>query len=311
MNSPHSLRGVLTPLVTPFRNECVDEAGISRLVEAQIVAGVAGLVLCGVHGEGFSLSIAERERVISVAASTARGRVPILAEVGTNATAHSIAHAKTALQCGASAVVLPVPYYNRPNQEGIRRHFRAVSDATGAAGFLSSCVERSGIDVGAATLGELHASKDMLGFIEASANIERLAHLRSDAGSDVPIWLANDVVLTNCLGLRVEGFVSAIGNLVPRACVLLARQTRDSNLASAGRLLDVLAPLAAMTTGPEEIARLKYAVTCLDATLDASPRLPLLTFSDDRSAWSDRLLRIVEKILQAAAGLESNLWSTR
>ena len=307
MSAPHPLRGVLTPLITPFQNECVDEAGISRLVEAQIVAGATGLVLCGVHGEGFSLSIEERERVVSVAASTARGRIAILAEVGTNATAHSIAHAKTALQCGASAIVLPVPYYNRPNQEGIKRHFKSVSDATGAAGFLSSCVERSGVDVSAVTVQDLHASKDMLGFIEASANIERLAHLKSGAGADLPIWLANDVVFTNGLGRGIDGFVSAIGNLVPRACVLLARQTSVGNLAAAGSMRDVLAPLAAMMTGPEEIARLKYAVTRLDATLSAYPRLPLLPFPDDRSTWSDRLLRRVDEILQVTTGLETDL----
>jgi 4-hydroxy-tetrahydrodipicolinate synthase len=173
-------RGTFTALVTPFQNDEIDVAAFERLIETQIESGVAGIVPVGTTGESPTLSHEERERVIEMAVKFAGKRCLVLAGTGSNATSEAIAYTKAAEKLSADGALLVAPYYNKPSQEGLFRHFRAIAQSTELPLMLYNIPSRCGVDIGAQTVVRLVAEcPNIVSIKEASGSVDRVSELHT------------------------------------------------------------------------------------------------------------------------------------
>src|SRR2546430_13669510 len=172
-------RGTFTALVTPFRNGAIDAAACEKLIESQIAAGITGIVAVGTTGESPTLSSDEREQVIRLAVTIANKRCQVLAGTGSNATQHAVADTKLAERLGADGALLVAPYYNKPSQEGLFQHFKAIADATSLPILLYNIPGRCGVDIGPDTVVRLAtACRNIVSLKEARGRVGRLSELR-------------------------------------------------------------------------------------------------------------------------------------
>src|SRR5438552_6573469 len=173
-------RGTFTALVTPFRNDAIDVAAFENLIERQIAAGITGVVAVGTTGESPTLSHEEREQVIRLAVTIANKRCVVLAGTGSNATHHAVADTKTAEKLGTDGALLVAPYYNKPSQEGLFRHFKAIADATSLPIMLYNIPSRCGVDIAPDTVARLaNECRNIVSIKEASGSVERVSELRA------------------------------------------------------------------------------------------------------------------------------------
>ena len=168
-------KGSFTALVTPFDGDSVDYDAFTRLVEFQIQSGTHGLVPCGTTGESPTLSHEEHARVVEVCISAAKGRVPVIAGAGSNSTKEAIELARHAEKAGATAVLIVTPYYNKPTQEGLYRHFKAINDAIGIPIIIYNIPSRSVIDMSVATMARLFKLPNIAGVKDATASPVRVS----------------------------------------------------------------------------------------------------------------------------------------
>ena len=172
-------RGIFTALVTPFRGRDVDISAFEQLIETQIAAGITGIVAIGTTGESPTLSHQEREQVIRLAVTKAKRRCVVLAGTGSNATQHAIADTKLAEKLGVDAALVVSPYYNKPSQEGLFRHFKAIADATSLPIMLYNIPGRCSVDILPETVARLaEACRNIVCIKEASGSVERVGELR-------------------------------------------------------------------------------------------------------------------------------------
>ena len=214
-----SFRGTWTALVTPFEEggERVDFAALSRHVEDQIASGISGLVPCGTTGEAPTLSAAEQLEVIRVVAQVARGRVPVMAGTGSNATATTIKASQAALEAGADAVMLVMPYYNKPSQDGMREHVLAVAASVDCPIVLYNIPGRSVVDLGvAATVQICERAPNVVGMKDASGNVIRCQELARALGDRLTILSGDDVLTLPMMVCGVRGVISVTSNVLPR-----------------------------------------------------------------------------------------------
>ncbi|PYK75540.1 MAG: 4-hydroxy-tetrahydrodipicolinate synthase, partial [Verrucomicrobia bacterium] len=172
-------RGTFTALVTPFRNGGIDDSAFKKLIEAQIAAGITGVVAIGTTGESPTLSHEEREQVIRLSVATANKRCLVLAGTGSNATQHAVADTRIAEQFGADGALLVAPYYNKPSQEGLFRHFKTIADATSLPIVLYNIPGRCSVDILPETVVRLAKEcRNIVSIKEASGSVERVGELR-------------------------------------------------------------------------------------------------------------------------------------
>ncbi len=210
--------GSITALVTPFRDGAFDENAFRAFVEWQIASGAHGLVPCGTTGEANTLSAAEHERVIIACAETARGRAPVIAGAGGANTAAVIELARTAKRAGADAAMVVAPYYNKPNQEGLEAHFRAVADAVDLPIVLYNIPGRSVVDVSIETLAKLAEHPNIVALKDATGDIARVSRQRAAFGAAFAQLSGEDA---SALGFNAHGGVGAISvtaNVAPGLC---------------------------------------------------------------------------------------------
>ena len=172
-------RGTFTALVTPFRNGGIDVTAFEKLIETQIAAGITGIVAIGTTGESPTLSREEREQLIRLAVETARKRCLVIVGTGSNATQHAVADTKMAEKLGADGALLVAPYYNKPSQEGLFRHFKTIADATSLPIILYNIPGRCSVDISPDTVVRLaNACRNIVSIKEASGSVERVSDLR-------------------------------------------------------------------------------------------------------------------------------------
>src|SRR5260370_1056105 len=179
-----SFRGSFTALVTPFKNGSLDEKAFRDLVDWQIGEGTNGLVPCGTTGESPTLSHDEHKRVVEWCIDQADGRVPVIAGAGSNSTQEAIALSQHAERAGADAVLVVTPYYNKPTQEGLYQHFKAINDAIGIPIIIYNIPGRSVIDMSVATMARLYELKNIAGVKDATASMPRVSQQRAAMGAD-------------------------------------------------------------------------------------------------------------------------------
>ena len=211
-------KGVLPALVTPFRDGALDEAAFVALVERQIAGGVHGLVPVGTTGETATLSHDEHRRVVELCIETTRGRVPIIAGAGSNSTAEAIELVRHAKTVGADAALCVAPYYNRPSQEGLYQHFRAINDAVQLPVIVYNVPGRSVVDISNETLARLALLPNIVGIKDATSDMTRVSFQRLMCGPEWIMLAGDDPTALGYMAHGGHGCISVTANVAPEGC---------------------------------------------------------------------------------------------
>lgn len=230
-------RGTFTALVTPFRGGAVDVPAFERLIEGQIAAGVTGIVAVGTTGESPTLSHEERAQVIRLAVTTARKRCQVLAGTGSNSTRHTIEATQEAEKLGVDGALLVAPYYNKPSQDGLFRHFEAIAQNTSLPIMLYNIPGRCGVDIAADTVERLAgACRNIVSIKEASGSVERVSDLAARLHDAFTILSGDDGLTLPFMAVGAVGVVSVASNLLPREVVAMVEAFASGKLDRARQL---------------------------------------------------------------------------
>jgi 4-hydroxy-tetrahydrodipicolinate synthase len=236
-------RGSFTALVTPFKNGGLDEAAFRKLVDWQVAEGTNGLVPVGTTGESPTLSHDEHHKVVEWCIDQAKGRVPVIAGAGSNSTTEAIDLARHAEKAGADAVLVVTPYYNKPTQEGMYVHFKAVNDAIGIPIIIYNIPPRSVVDMSVDTMKRLYELKNIAGVKDATANIARVSQQRAAMGPDFIQLSGEDMTALAYNAAGGHGCISVTSNVAPALCAQLQNATASGDYAKALTVQDRLTPL--------------------------------------------------------------------
>jgi len=210
-------QGSLVATITPFRNGGVDERGFQNFIAWQIEQGTHGLVPCGTTGESPTLSHKEHKRVVELCLDVAKGKVPVIAGAGSNSTAEAIDLTRHAKEAGADAALIVTPYYNKPTQEGLYRHFRAVADAVDIPILAYNIASRTAINVETDTLVRLVKDcPNIVGVKEASGSLDQMTQVILACGPDFSVLSGDDNLTLPLMSVGGRGVISVIANIVPR-----------------------------------------------------------------------------------------------
>jgi 4-hydroxy-tetrahydrodipicolinate synthase len=272
-------KGSITALVTPFKDGAVDEAAFRSFINWQIEQGTHGVVPVGTTGESPTLSHKEHDRVIEVCVNEAKGRVPVIAGAGSNSTAEAVAFSQHAEKVGADAVLIVTPYYNKPTQEGLYQHFKAINDAVGIPIIIYNIPGRSVIDMSVETMARLYELKNIAGVKDATANLARTSLQRQAMGPDFIQLSGEDATALGFMAHGGHGCISVTSNVAPRLCAEMQEACLKGDYASALKVQDRLMPLHTnlfIETNPSPV---KYAASVLGLMGD-EVRLPMLSVSE-------------------------------
>jgi 4-hydroxy-tetrahydrodipicolinate synthase len=207
--------GVITALVTPFRNGAVDEEALRRLVDEQIDAGIDGLVPVGTTGESPTLDHEEHLRVIQIVVLQVRKRVPVIAGTGANSTREAIELSKEAKRLGADGMLQVTPYYNKPTQDGLYRHFKAIIEAASLPTIVYNVPGRTGCDLLPETVARLCDIKEVVGIKEATGNLQRASQIISRVGDRLVVLSGDDATALPLFAVGARGVISVVSNVAP------------------------------------------------------------------------------------------------
>jgi 4-hydroxy-tetrahydrodipicolinate synthase len=233
----------MTALVTPFKDGAVDEEGLRSLINWQIENGTQGLVPVGTTGESPTLSHEEHDRVIEICVEETRGRVPVIAGAGSNNTVEALDYARHAEAVGADAVLIVTPYYNKPTQEGLYQHFKAINDAIGIPIIIYNIPPRSVIDMSVATMARLYELKNIAGVKDATGNLARVSQQRHALGPDFIQLSGEDMTALAYNAAGGHGCISVVSNVAPGLCAELQNKSLSGDYAGALKVQDRLVPL--------------------------------------------------------------------
>src|SRR5256885_12482505 len=288
-------RGTFTALVTPFRNGDVDLAALDKLIETQVAAGISGLVAVGTTGESPTLTHEEKEEVIAQVVKVAAGRGKVLAGTGSNSTRDSIAMTKFAEKAGADGALLVAPYYNKPSQEGLFRHFNAVADATSLPVMLYNIPGRCVVDISADTVVRLSETcRNVVSIKEASGSVERVGELRRRLPKEFTILSGDDSLTLPFMSVGAAGVVSVASNLFPSELCALVRACESGDFKSAEALhRKMFSVFKDLFIEPNPVPA-KTALAWRGA-MSAEVRLPLCEMTDANQARLRKTLDAFEK----------------
>ena len=272
--------GSLVALVTPFKNDAVDEAAFQSFVEWQIDQGTHGIVPCGTTGESPTLTHDEHKRVVELAIGAAAGRVPVIAGTGSNSTQEAIELTRHAREAGADAALVVTPYYNKPTQEGLYQHFKAIHDAAELPIIIYNIPGRSVVDMSVATMARLAKLPYIVGVKDATANLQRPLDVRREIGPDFCQLSGEDATIMAFLAQGGVGCISVTANVAPSLCSQLHEAWRAGRYQEAFRIRDLLGPLHNAMFVETNPAPAKYGVSLL-GRCENSLRLPLVRVGRD------------------------------
>ena len=276
-------RGSFTALVTPFKNGAVDEKAFRDLVDWQIAEGSNGLVPVGTTGESPTLSHTEHGQVVEWCVEQAKGRVPVVAGAGSNSTAEAVSLSKHAEKAGADAVLVVTPYYNKPTQEGLYQHFKAINDAIGIPIIMYNIPARSIVDINVDTMKRLYELKNIAGVKDATANMARVSQQREAMGEDFNQLSGEDITALGFNAHGGHGCISVTSNVAPRLCSEFQAACRKGDYAAALKFQDKLAPLHQNLFVETSPAPIKYAMSLI-GKCENSVRLPMVPVSEKAQA---------------------------
>lgn len=293
-------KGSITALITPFKNGEIDWPSFDRLVEWQIESGSDGLVPCGTTGESPTLSHDEHHAVVKRCVEIIAGRIPVIAGTGSNSTREAIELTKRAQVDGANGALVVTPYYNKPTQEGLYLHFRAIHDASDLPIVIYNIPGRSVIDMSVDTMCRLAELPRIVGVKDATGDLARPLNLRSRLGDDFCQLSGNDDTATGFLAQGGHGCISVTSNIAPKLCADMQRAWREGDLTTMNDLRDRLAPLHKALFCETSPAPVKYGAAALGFGTD-EVRLPLAPASKAARAAMDEAMAFAGLISGAPA----------
>ncbi len=231
-----NIQGVYTALVTPMRNGEVDYAALRNLVEMQIAGQVAGLVPVGTTGESPTLTYEEHAKVIRTVIEVAAGRCQIIAGTGTNCTREAIEMTKAAAADGADGTLQVTPYYNKPTQEGLYRHFSEVADKGGLPVFLYNVPGRSGVAIAESTVQKLALNSNIVAIKEAAGSVDRVSAIKNLCGDNIVILSGDDSLTLPMMSVGAKGIISVASNIIPAEMTEMVNAFLNGNVARAQEL---------------------------------------------------------------------------
>ncbi len=268
--------GSITALITPFTNGKVDEEAFRKLVDWQIKQGTHALVSCGTTGESPTLSHDEDMRVTALCVQVADGRVPVIAGTGSNSTAEAITLTKSARKVGADAALIVTPYYNKPTQDGLYAHYKAIHDAVEIPIIIYNIPGRCIVDMSVETMARLAELPNIVGVKDATADLKRPALTRQAIGEGFCQLSGEDATVVPFLAQGGHGCISVTANVAPALCANLHNAWRGGDFTEAARINDRLMPLHEALFVETSPGPVKYAASLL-GLCENRVRLPLVT----------------------------------
>lgn len=235
--------GALTAIITPFRDGEVDERALRELVEFQIQNGIDGLVPCGSTGESATLTHAEHDQVVKLVVQQTCRRVPVIAGTGSNSTAEAIRLTASAREAGADGVLMISPYYNKPTQEGIFRHYKTVAAAVDLPIIVYNIPGRTASNIAPETFARLCSVRNIVGIKEASGSMDQISDIRRLCGDRLAILSGDDALTLPMIALGGKGVVATVSNIMPRETHELAAAALKGDFARAREIHYQLLPL--------------------------------------------------------------------
>ncbi|MFO1166915.1 MAG: 4-hydroxy-tetrahydrodipicolinate synthase [Rhodoblastus sp.] len=275
MGARANFRGSMPALVTPFKDGKVDEDAYRKLIDWQIESGQHGLVPVGTTGESPTLSHEEHRKVVETCIAEARGRVPVIAGAGSNNTHEAVELAKHAEKAGADGVLVVTPYYNKPNQEGLYQHFKAIDAAIGIPIVIYNIPPRSVIDMSVDTMKRCYELKNVVGVKDATGNIGRISMQRQAMGPDFIQLSGDDITALSCMAAGAHGCISVVANVAPKPTAELMEACFAGKYAEALKIQDRLVPLHAATFLEAGVTGAKTGLSFL-GRVSEEVRLPLV-----------------------------------
>ena len=288
-------RGTFTAVVTPFRNDAVDFAALEKLIEAQIAAGITGIVAVGTTAESPTLTHDEKHQIIERVVKLAKGRCQVIAGAGTNSTRDSIEATKFAEKAGADGALLVAPYYNKPSQEGLFRHFKAIADASKLPIMLYNIPGRCSVDIAPDTVVRLaDECRNIVSIKEASGSVERVAELRRRLPNEFTILSGDDGLTLPFMSVGAAGVVSVASNLFPTELCALVRACESGDFKSAETLQRKMGPIFKDLFIEPNPVPVKTALAWRGA-MSFEVRLPLCEMTEANQARLRKTLEAFEK----------------
>ncbi len=285
--------GTGTALVTPFRRDgSLDEATLRALVKRQLAAGINFLVPCGTTGESPTLTHQEHLRVVEIAVELAKGKVPVLAGAGGYNTHEVITLARELADLGANGILSVTPYYNKPTQEGLYQHFRAIAEAVSLPIILYSVQGRTGVNIEPATVARLSQIENIIGIKEASGNISQMATILNAVPEDFLVFSGDDAITLPLIALGGRGVISVASNEIPAEMTVLTRLALAGDFAGARQIHRRFLPLMEINFVESNPIPVKAALAEM-GLLEAVWRLPLVAPKPENRA---RIRAVLESL---------------
>ncbi len=297
-----TFRGSMVAIVTPFRNDAIDEQAFTRLIELHIEAGTSAIVPCGTTGESATLSFEEHDRVIELAVQAARGRIPVIAGTGSNNTREAIRLTKHAKEVGADAALLISPYYNKPTQRGLYLHFKAIAEAVDIPLVIYNIASRTAVNIEPETFAQLATVHNIVAVKESSGNLEQMSRILQLTEGKLALLSGDDALTLPVLAIGGTGVISVSANIVPRDVRAMIEAFQSGNRQEAIRWHQRLLPLTKalfLETNPIPI---KTAMGML-GTITPELRLPLCEMSEANQERLRQALSAYGLLKEGARGM--------
>jgi 4-hydroxy-tetrahydrodipicolinate synthase len=282
-------KGSYVALITPFKNGGIDEDAFQKFVDWQIDQGTHGLVPVGTTGESPTLTHDEHKRVVDLCIEAASGRVPVVAGAGSNSTAEAIDFAQHAKKSGADGILVVTPYYNKPTQEGLYQHYKAINDAADIPMLIYNIPGRSVIDMSVETMAKLFELPNVVGVKDATSDMARMSLQRLATGPDFNYMTGEDASALGFMAHGGDGAISVTGNIAPAHCAEFQTACLEGNFGRALEIQDRLMPLHDSMFIESNPGPVKYAAERL-GLCSAKMRLPMADITDKTKDIVDKAL---------------------
>jgi 4-hydroxy-tetrahydrodipicolinate synthase len=284
--------GSIIAIVTPFRNGKVDERALGDLIEWQIAQGTNGIVPCGTTGESATLTHEEHHRVVKLVVEVVKRRVPVIAGTGSNSTDEAISLTRHAKEAGADGALLITPYYNKPTQEGLYRHYKAVAEAVDIPQVLYNIPSRTGVNMLPATVARLAVMKTIVGIKEGSGSVQQASDIAQTCGDRLTVLAGDDALTLPMMAVGAKGVITVTANVMPKEMAQLVAAFLAGRVDEARRLHFALSPLFTALFYETNPIPIKEALGMM-GKIDPELRLPLCAMSPDNR---NQLARVMKEL---------------
>jgi 4-hydroxy-tetrahydrodipicolinate synthase len=282
--------GSLVAIVTPFSNGHIDETALGDLIEFQIANGTDGIVPCGTTGESATLSHVEHDRVVALTVEVVRKRVPVIAGTGSNSTEEAIALTRHAKEAGADGALLITPYYNKPMQEGLFRHYKAVAEAVDFPIVLYNIPGRTGVNLAPATVARLTSLRNIVGIKEGSGSLQQVSEIIQACGDRMTVLSGDDALTLPMMAVGAKGVITVTANIAPADMAAMVDVFLAGKINEAQRLHYKLYPLFNALFYETNPIPVKEALAMM-GKIDGELRLPLSPMGPDTREKLTRALK--------------------